>query len=62
MNDLALGSLGELRVLSDLHLLDGLRGWRYKPYVMSKQIAGRSVVRPVPVCGMVTFIYAMQSL
>lgn len=36
----------------DAALDDGLRGWRYRPYVIDG--------RKVPVCGVVTFIYSIQ--
>jgi len=36
----------------DAVLLQGARAWRYRPYA----IGGR----PVPVCGIVTFIYAIH--
>lgn len=42
----------------DSSLTAGMRGWTYKPYMLKDAKTGEE--HPIPVCGIVTFIYAMQ--
>jgi outer membrane biosynthesis protein TonB len=58
------GSVSELRLIHssgfsdyDATLTAGLRGWKYKPYMIDKCGVG---LRPVPVCATVSFIYALH--
>lgn len=58
------GNISELRLVKssgfagyDAALTSGLRTWKYKPYMIDRCGLGP---RPVPVCGMVTFIYGMH--
>lgn len=42
----------------DSALTAGMRDWTYKPYMLKDAKTGEE--HPIPVCGIVTFIYAMQ--